>query len=78
MQEQKIPLWYSIFKPVSLPDFQIGNDSCARIGTLAMSAPEKEVSGANALASSQLRVPKDSPVDVDNLGINSYKVAQLI
>ncbi len=43
-----------------------------------MSAPEKEVSGANALASSQLRVPKDSPVDVDNLGINSYKVAQLI
>ncbi len=23
-------------------------------------------------------VPKDSPVDVDNLGINSYKVAQLI
>jgi hypothetical protein len=50
--------------PASVSDFQTGeftgfsdrNDSCARIGTLAMSAPENEVSGANALASSQLRV----------------------
>jgi hypothetical protein len=32
VEEEKMALRYPIFKPVSLPDFQIGNDSCACFG----------------------------------------------
>jgi hypothetical protein len=40
VEEQKIPLRYPIFKPVSLPDFRIGNDSCAYRSPFASEAAD--------------------------------------